>query len=117
MLVIYRADHEFVLDPVIPKPGEALAYDFALASQPWRAKTSAKFKAEKVLSPLARSLTPGGRLLTIQSYGKDPALEVVQQLWPGENPFQVDRTCAAEGARGRAGPGGAELRPHGALGQ
>jgi hypothetical protein len=86
VLVIYRADHEFVLNSVIPNPGERLAYDFALASQPWRAKTSAKFKAEKILAPLARSLTPGGRLLTIQSYGKDPALEVVQQLWPEENP-------------------------------
>ena len=36
---------------------------------------SAKFKAEKVLAPLARSLTAGGRLLTVQSYGQDPGLE------------------------------------------
>jgi hypothetical protein len=27
----------------------------------------------------------------IQSYGRDPALEVIQRLWPDENPFQVDR--------------------------
>ena len=52
---------------------------------------SAEFKAEKILAPLARSLAPGGRLLTIQSYGRDPGLEVVQRLWPDENPFQVDR--------------------------
>jgi hypothetical protein len=52
---------------------------------------SAKFKAQKVLAPLARSLRPGGRLLTVQSYGQDPALEIVQKLWPGENPFQVGR--------------------------
>lgn len=38
-----------------------------------------------------RSLAPGGRLLAIQSYGHDPGLEIVQRLWPGENPFQVDR--------------------------
>ena len=62
-----------------------------LASQPWRARMSAEFKAQKVLAPLARSLAPGGRLLAIQSYGHDPGLEIVQRLWPGENPFQVDR--------------------------
>jgi len=52
---------------------------------------SAKFKAEKVLAPLARSLAPGGRLLAIQSYGHDPGVEIIQKLWPGENPFTVDR--------------------------
>ena len=52
---------------------------------------SAEFKAQKILAPLARSLAPDGRLLTIQSYGHDPGLEVVQRLWPDENPFRVDR--------------------------
>jgi hypothetical protein len=92
VLVIYRDDHKFLLDSVIPKPGRVFeSYDLILASQPWRAKMSAKFKAEKVLAPLARSLVPGGRLLAIQSRGHDPGLEIVQKLWPGENPFQVDR--------------------------
>jgi hypothetical protein len=92
VLIIYRDDHKFLLDSVIPKPGQVFeSYDLILASQPWRARTSAKFKAEKVLAPLARSLAPGGRLLGIQSYGRDPGLEIVQKLWPGENPFQVDR--------------------------
>jgi hypothetical protein len=92
VLVIYRDDHKFLLDAVIPKPGQIFeSYDLILASQPWRARMSAKFKAEKVLAPLARSLAPGGRLLAIQSYGRDPGLEIVQKLWPGENPFQVDR--------------------------
>jgi hypothetical protein len=90
--VIYRDDHKFLLDSVIPKPGQVFeSYDLILASQPWRARMSAKFKAEKVLAPLVRSLAPGGRLLAIQSYGHDPGLEIVQQLWPGENPFQIDR--------------------------
>jgi hypothetical protein len=51
----------------------------------------APFKAEKILAPLTRSLGPGGRLMAIQSYGDDPALEVVQRIWPDENPFQVRR--------------------------
>lgn len=92
VLTIYRDDQRFLLDSVIPKPGQTFEdYDFILASQPWRARTSAKFKVQKVLAPLARSLTPGGRMLAIQSYGRDPALEIIQRLWPGENPFKVDR--------------------------
>jgi hypothetical protein len=92
VLVIYRADYEFILDAVIPRAGVPVGpYDFILASQPWRARMSAQFKAQKVLGPLARSLCPGGRLLAIQSYGHDPAVEIVQQCWPGEDPFRVDR--------------------------
>jgi hypothetical protein len=92
VLVIYREDHKFLLDSVIPKPGQVFeSYDLILASQPWRARMSAKFKAERVLAPLVRSLAPGGRPLAIQSYGHDPGLQIVQQLWPDENPFQVDR--------------------------
>jgi hypothetical protein len=92
VLVIYRLDHEFLLDSAIPRPGRVVGnYDFVLASQPWRARMPAKFKAEKILSPLARSLAPNGRLLVVQSYGQDPALEIVQKLWPDENPFQVNR--------------------------
>jgi hypothetical protein len=92
VLIIYRDDQRFLLDSVIPKPGRTFEdYDFILASQPWRARMSASFKAQKVLAPLARSLAPGGRMLAIQSYGRDPALEIIQRLWPGENPFRVDR--------------------------
>ena len=74
---------------MIPKPGQIFeSYDLILASQPWRARMSAEFKAQKVLAPLARSLAPGGRLLAIQSYGKDPALEIIQELWPGRIHFK-----------------------------
>jgi hypothetical protein len=92
VLVVYRADHEFVLDAVIPRQGTHPGpYDFVLASQPWRAKTSATFKAQRILAPLARSLGPTGRLLVVQSYGHDPGAEVVKRLWPQENPFPVGR--------------------------
>jgi hypothetical protein len=92
VLVIYREDHKFLLESVIPRPGQVQqGYDLILASQPWRARTSAEFKARTVLAPLTRSLAPGGRLLAIQSCGHDPGMELIQALWPGENPFQVDR--------------------------
>ena len=92
VLVMYREDHKFLLDGVIPKPGQIFEhYDLVLASQPWRARMDANFKVQKVLAPLARSLAPGGRLLAIQSWGRDPGLEIIRQLWPEERPFQVDR--------------------------
>jgi hypothetical protein len=91
-LVIYRDDFRFLLDDVIPQQGRARAdYDLVIASQPYRARVSAEFKASKVITPLCRALRPGGRLLGIHSCGRDPGLEIVQKIWPDENPFQTDR--------------------------
>jgi hypothetical protein len=104
VLVMYREDHKFLLDAVIPKPGRSFEnYDLILASQPWRARMSAEFKAQKVLAPLARSLASGGRLLAVQSYGRDPGLEIIQKLWPGENPFQIDRHALLAALRSELG--------------
>ncbi len=92
VVVIYRQDHQILLDAVIPRPGlQNWYFDFILASQPWRARTSAKFKAEKIVAPLVRSLAQGGRMLVIQSCGRDPAEEVIREFWPDESPFPVSR--------------------------
>jgi len=92
VLVIYREDHRFLLDPIIPRRGGASAdYDLVIASQPYRLRAPLEFKAEKVVAPLARSLGPGGRLLGIHSHGNDPGLEILQGVWPGESPFRHDR--------------------------
>lgn len=92
VMVIYREDHKFLLDRVIPRPGQAVAdYDLVIASQPYRARMPAEFKVKNVIAPLAKSLAPGGRLLGIHSCGKDPGLEIIRQIWPGENPFITSR--------------------------
>ncbi|NQV87803.1 MAG: hypothetical protein HQ492_12080 [Woeseiaceae bacterium] len=92
ILTIYRKDHKFSLDAVIPRRGQAGAdYDLVLASQPWRARMAAEFKVKYVLSPLSRALRPGGRLLTVQSHGHDVGLELIREIWPDEDPFQVGR--------------------------
>ena len=92
VLVIYRDDFRFLLDDVIPRQGPARAdYDLVIASQPYRARVPVEFKASKVVGPLARALGPGGRLLGIHSYGRDPGLEIVRRLWPDENPFTAGR--------------------------
>jgi CheY-like chemotaxis protein len=100
VLVLYRRDHEFLLDAVLERLRQHVAsYDFVLASQPWRARMGAGFKVEKILAPLSRSLAPGGRLLAVQSWGRDPASEIVERLWPGEMPFTVDRHVLLEALR------------------
>ena len=92
VLVLYREDHRFLLDQVIPRPGRASdGYDLIIASQPYRARMPVAFKVKKVLAPLSRSLGPGGRLLCIQSHGGDPGLEIIRKIWPDEQPFQTDR--------------------------
>ncbi len=92
VLIMYRKDHKFLLDAVIPRRGQGAAdYDLVIASQPWRARMDAEFKAKFVLSPLTRALGPGGRLLAVQSWGKDVGLEIIQQIWPDEDPFRVGR--------------------------
>jgi hypothetical protein len=92
VLVIYRDDYKFLLDPLLPRRGAARAdYDLVIASQPYRALAPVEFKAKHVIAPLTRALGPGGRLLGIHSHGHDPGLEIIQAVWPGENPFVTDR--------------------------
>jgi len=88
VVVLYRADHGFALDAVIPKPGAPVGgYDLVIAAQPFRARHSAELKVRLVLEPLAASLAPGGRMITIQSTGQDPGMEIIRKVWPGEEPF------------------------------
>jgi hypothetical protein len=92
VLVLYREDHKFLLDQVIPRPGQNRAdYDLVLASQPYRARMPVDFKVKKVIAPLARALAPGGRLLGVHSAGGDPGLEIIRRVWPEENPFITNR--------------------------
>jgi hypothetical protein len=91
-LVIYRDDFRFLLDDVVPRQGKVRAdYDLVIASQPYRARVPVQFKASKVLGPLVRALGPGGRLLGIHSYGRDPGLEIVRKVWSDEDPFLSGR--------------------------
>jgi hypothetical protein len=92
ILTLRREDHSFLLDPITPRPGRVMAdYDMVIASQPYRARASVEFKASKVIAPLVRSLRPGGRLIGIHSYGSDPGIEIIDGVWPGDNPFTTDR--------------------------
>jgi hypothetical protein len=104
VLVIYRKDCRFALDALLPRRGAARAdYDLVIGSQPYRARASVDFKASKVVAPLARALGPGGRLLGIHSHGHDPGLEIIQRIWPDEEPFTTDRRQLLSAAKRELG--------------
>jgi len=110
VLVVYRDDRRFVLDATLPKRGNLRAdYDLVIASQPYRARASTAFKAKRVVAPLARAIGPGGRLIGIHSWGHDPGLEIIQKVWPGENPFVTDRHALLKEVKQELGGAGRDL--------
>jgi hypothetical protein len=110
VLVLYRKDHKFLLDQVIPKPGGTVAdYDLVIASQPYRARASVDFKAKRVLAPLARALGPGGRMIAIHSYGRDPGMEIIHKVWPNDNPFMHSRHELLKAVKQELGPAARDL--------
>jgi len=105
VLVLYRQDHRFLLDSIVPRLGRAEAnYDLVIASQPYRARVPAAFKAKRVIAPLARALGPGGRLIAIHSHGGDPGMEIINRIWPGENPFVTGRHAVLDAVKQELGP-------------
>ncbi len=110
VLVLYREDHKFLLDPIIPRPGGTVAnYDLVIASQPYRARASLDFKAKRVITPLAKAIGPGGRLIAIHSHGNDPGMEIIRRVWPGDNPFIHDRHQIMKAVKHELGPAGRDL--------
>ncbi|MGA7272155.1 MAG: hypothetical protein WB239_13870 [Acidimicrobiia bacterium] len=92
VLVIWRADHEFLLRQLIPRPGDpSFSYDLMVAAQAYRAATPVERKVRMVVAPLARGLAPGGRLVGIHARGGDPGMEIITGVWPDESPFPHGR--------------------------
>ena len=111
VLVLYRKDHEWPLAPVVPRGGsQDHQYDLVVAAQPFRARLSPRSKVGNVLAPLARCLAPGGRMVVIQSTGKDPGMEIVHGVWPGEQPFLTPRQDLLAELRLQLGESHPELR-------
>ena len=62
-----------------------------MAAQPYRSRLPAELKVKFVLDPLTRALAPDGRMIAIQSTGKDPGMEIVGKIWPDDDPFPTPR--------------------------
>ena len=111
VLVIFRKDHEWPLASVIPQKGASHhEYDVVIAAQPFRARQTAKVKVRNVLAPLARCLAPGGCMVVIQSTGKDPGMEIIRGVWPGEDPFLTPRQELLRELSSQLGESHTELR-------
>ena len=111
VIVIYRKDQRWPLEQIIPKKGDQnVWYDLILAAQPFRASQSAVAKVKNVLAPLAKSLAPGGNMVVVQSTGKDPGMEIIRTLWPGEDPFKTPRFDLLRELRAQLGDSHPDLR-------
>ena len=110
VLVIYREDHKFLLDPIIPKPGGTVAnYDLVIASQPYRARASVDFKAKRVIAPLARALGPGGRLIAIHSLRPRSRHGDHPEGLAGRQSVHHDRHQILKAVKHELGPAGRDL--------
>ena len=90
--MLYRADQSFALNDVIPDPGRFdLGYNLVIASQPYRSRLPAEIKVRNVLAPLARSLAPGGRMITVQSTPKGSGMDIIRRVWPRDDVFTTPR--------------------------
>jgi len=113
VLVLYREDHKFQLSTVLPNRAVPKAeFDLVIASQPYRLRAPLEFKASKVIAPLAKGLAPGGRLVAVHSHGSDPGQEIIQGIWPDENPFVHDRHQILKATREALGSEARGLKFH-----
>ena len=92
--MIYRLDHEFLLDVVIGRVRQRdTSYDFVLASQPgaraWMLRPRSRMSWRADPEPGGRP-PPDGPVM-----GRDTGAEIVERLWPGERPVTVDRALRA----------------------
>ncbi|MGD9811523.1 MAG: hypothetical protein AB7U35_09350 [Sphingobium sp.] len=113
VLILYRKDHGFMLEPIVPRRGYAKAdFDFILLSQPYRARAPLEFKASRVVAPLVRALRPNGKLMGVQSFGEDPGMEIIHSIWPDENPFTDDRARIMQAVADELGPAARDFHFH-----
>ena len=88
VICIYRKDHEFTLDQIIPSKKESInEFDLVIVSQAYRSRASVEKKVNNVIKPMVNLLAPNGKMVAFHSYGNDPGLNAINQLWPDENPF------------------------------
>ena len=88
VLIIYRQDQEFALDHIIPQPnGSKNYFDLIIASQPYRSRINVQQKIDYVVKPMIHALASGGKLMLVHAFGNDSSSEIIQKVWPNDNPF------------------------------
>ena len=100
VLVLFREDHAYALHDAIPQPNDPPpSYDLIVAAHAFRSRLPVAAKVDWVLNPLARQLRPDGRMIVVQSTGRDPAMKIINAVWPGENPFPTPRPLLVQALR------------------
>ena len=110
-LVIYREDHRFLLDPIIPRPGGtrrqlrpghrlAALSRARLARLQGQARDRAARARARARRPAARHPLPRPRSRPWRSS---------QKVWPGDNPFIHDRHQILKAVKHELGPAGRDL--------
>ena len=88
VLTIYRKDQEFSLEQVIPNIENSInEFDLVIVSQAYRSRASIEKKVNSVIKPMTNILAPNGKLAVFHSYGGDPGMKAINELWPNEEPF------------------------------
>ena len=88
VIVIHRDDQKIQLNNIIPRINdERLYFDLIIASQPYRSRISEKQKVNYVIKPMIEALNDNGKLIITHSCGDDPSMELVNKIWPNDNPF------------------------------
>ena len=109
-IVLYREDHRFLLDAIIPRAGRSEAnFDLIIASQPYRAKSSVNFRAKRIIAPsgpraAGRRPVDRNSLSRAGSRPRDYPDRVA-----GENPFSVSRHELLRAVRYELGSAGRDL--------
>lgn len=105
VLTLYRDDQRFLLDPLIPREGEAgRTYDYCMLNRPYLHSHTMEFRINYVLKPVLAALARGGQMSVVQSHGKDPAHEIVRRVWPDQQIPFVSRYDVMRELRRALGP-------------
>ena len=92
VVTIYREDQREALDHLIPREGQSdLEFDYCFLNHPFLHSHTMKFRIDYILQPVVRHLAVGGQIKVVQSFGSDPAHEIVRKVWPDEKIENISR--------------------------
>jgi hypothetical protein len=92
VVTIFRHDQRDALRHLIPEQGAAkLEFDYCFLNHPFLHSHTMKFRVDYILKPVIRHLAPGGQIKVVQSFGQDPAHEIVQKVWPDQQIKNISR--------------------------
>ena len=108
VLVLYRDDHKFLLDPIIPRPGGTMAkYDLVIASQPYRARLARIQGQARDRAARQGAGTGGCHRHPFPRQRSRPGDH--PEDGPGDNPFIHDCHQIMKAVKHELGPAGRDL--------